>query len=323
MIRIILVCAALCEVLFLSMAVRAGQDARLLSEDSAVLDTPKGTEVRVALSEAVPFRVFTVDAPPRLVVDFKGVAVSDHAADLIGPTGAAISSVRFGAYRPGWSRFVAELKAPMLPQNIGMAVDAETGGATLALHLRPASVTAFTAAAFVPPGAAWPKSTPPSGQRTAGAFVVVLDPGHGGIDPGAERDGVSEKVLMLDFARELQAALEVHPDVDVELTRNADDFVALQARVALAHRVQADLFISLHADALSEGGAHGATIYTLSDTASDTASAHLAARHNRSDILAGIDLSGTDDQVTRVLLDLARRETEPRSLALAKILADH
>jgi N-acetylmuramoyl-L-alanine amidase len=99
-------------------------------------------------------------------------------------------------------------------------------------------------------------------------------------------------------------------------------FVSLDARVSIAHQVGADLFVSLHADALSEGGAHGATIYTLSEEASDTASAHLAARHNRADIIAGADLTGTDDEVARILLDLARQETEPRSRTLAKAFAE-
>jgi N-acetylmuramoyl-L-alanine amidase len=108
----------------------------------------------------------------------------------------------------------------------------------------------------------------------------------------------------------------------VVLTRDSDVFVSLDARVAIAHQAGADLFVSLHADALSEGGAHGATIYTLSEEASDTASAHLAARHNRADIIAGADLTGADDQVTRILLDLARQETEPRSRTLAQTFVD-
>ena len=148
---------------------------------------------------------------------------------------------------------------------------------------------------------------------------MVLDPGHGGIDPGAERDDVAEKDLMLSLARALRDAL-VRAGVEAILTRDDDIFVALETRVAIAHHQEADLFISLHADSLSEGGAKGATVYTLSDEASDAATEHLAARHNRADIIAGADLTGSDDQVAGVLLDLARQETEPRSASLAQVL---
>jgi N-acetylmuramoyl-L-alanine amidase len=104
------------------------------------------------------------------------------------------------------------------------------------------------------------------------------------------------------------------------LTRNTDTFVSLERRVAIAHQQGADVFLSLHADALNEGQAHGATVYTLSQTASDKASATLAERHNRADILAGIDLSRQDDVVADILIDLARMETQPRADRLAEAL---
>jgi N-acetylmuramoyl-L-alanine amidase len=155
-----------------------------------------------------------------------------------------------------------------------------------------------------------------------GALRVVLDPGHGGIDPGAEVDGTQEKALMLTFARELREVLLRAGGFDVVLTRDADEFVSLERRVALAHRAGADVFLSLHADALSGARARGASVYTLSDSASDAASAALAERHNRADILAGVDLSGKDDVVADVLMDLARMETQPRADHLAEVLLD-
>ena len=106
------------------------------------------------------------------------------------------------------------------------------------------------------------------------------------------------------------------------LTRADDYFVSLERRIALAHRAAADVFISLHADALSEGQAHGATIYVLSNEASDVASRKLAERHDRDDLIAGVDLSGSDDQIADVLLDMARQETQPRTEALAQTLAN-
>lgn len=153
-----------------------------------------------------------------------------------------------------------------------------------------------------------------------GPLIVVLDPGHGGIDPGAERDGVTEKELMLTFARELQDVLLRDGNFEVVLTRNDDSFVSLDRRVAIAHAAGGQVFISLHADALAEGQAHGATVHLLSDSASDAASAALAERHDRDDLLAGIDLTGQDDQVAGILMDLARQETQPRAERLAQAL---
>jgi N-acetylmuramoyl-L-alanine amidase len=150
----------------------------------------------------------------------------------------------------------------------------------------------------------------------------MLDPGHGGIDPGAEADGLDEKTLMLTFARELREHLLRTGGFEVVMTRVDDQFVSLERRIALAHRAGADVFISLHADILSEGRAHGAAVYTLSDEASDVGGDKLAGRHDRGDLISGIDLSGADDQVADILLDIARQETKPRTDALARALAD-
>ena len=280
------------------------------------------TEVRLDLSQGVPFRVFTLDDPARLVLDFREVDWSGVNADAILRKNAGVAAIRFGPFQPGWSRLVADLDRPMLPEEIGMALDDVTGRARLTLRLASAAAADFAAASGVPDSTLWPVETPRPQAASDDRFVVVIDPGHGGIDPGAERDGVSEKHLMLEVAFEVRAALlRAGPaDVDVVLTRTEDVFVPLQARVAQAHHVGADLFLSLHADALPQGGAQGATVYLLSDAASDTASAELAARHNRADIIAGADLTGSDDEVTQVLLDLARQETEPRSEALAQSL---
>ncbi|AEI93612.1 N-acetylmuramoyl-L-alanine amidase [Roseobacter litoralis] len=279
-------------------------------------------DMQLTLSQGVPYRIFTLDQPPRLVVDFREVDWSGVQADALLNKGTSIDALRFGVFQPGWSRLVADLAQPMLPDEIGMTVDEVTGGAILNMTLRSTDPETFAMASGVPESSVWPTAQPDLVQPAVSddRFVVVIDPGHGGIDPGAEREGLSEKNLMLDVAFELRDALIRAADVDVVLTRDRDVFVSLQNRVAQAHRARADLFLSLHADALSQGGAQGATVYTLSDEASDTATAHLAARHNRADIIAGADLTGSDDAVTTVLLDLARLETEPRSKALAQAL---
>ncbi|MGC1504759.1 MAG: N-acetylmuramoyl-L-alanine amidase [Sulfitobacter sp.] len=310
------------------MNAAAAQDlsalARVDPVRSGVSDAWFGkTHVKLGLSQGVPFRVFLLENPARLVVDFKEADWATLRPEMILPKAGRVAAVRFGAFRPGWSRLVADLAEPMVPVEIGMPVDVASGQAALEITLKTASAKEFAAQAGAPVDPAWPEAltkAPKVQENEKNRFTVAIDPGHGGIDPGAERGDVLEKDLMLAFGRSLREAL-VRSEVDVVLIRDDDVFVALETRVAIAHQARADIFISLHADSLSQGGAKGATVYTLSDEASDAATAHLAARHNRADIIAGADLTGSDDQVAGILLDLARQETEPRSLALAKVLA--
>ncbi len=317
---------ALLLLLFLAPAAGAHELtalARVLPDQSGIERTWRGqTRLTLTLSQGVPFRVFTLADPPRLVVDFREVDWSGVEAEALLPEPGAISDLRFGAFRPGWSRLVADLAEPLLPVEIAMPVAEETGRARLEILLDPVKAETFAAQSGAPEGATWEAAlTRPraEGAKRDDRFTVVLDPGHGGLDPGAEREGIAEKDLMLSFAKALQEALR-RAGAEALLTRDADSFVALEHRVAIAHQAEADIFISLHADSLSQGGAKGAVVYVLSDEASDAATAHLAARHNRADIIAGVDLTGSDDQVAGVLLDLARQETEPRSEALAREL---
>lgn len=190
--------------------------------------------------------------------------------------------------------------------------------------LRPATQAEFAAKAAEPEPPGWalphPAALQPVPPRGSGPLVVVLDPGHGGLDPGAEAGGQSEARLMMVFARELKELLLRDGGFKVILTREDDSFVPLEDRISIAHMAGAQVFLALHADALAEGEAVGATVYTLSDEATDKASATLAERHNRDDLLAGVDLSQQDDQVARVLMDMARAETQPRTARLAKAL---
>jgi N-acetylmuramoyl-L-alanine amidase len=140
-------------------------------------------------------------------------------------------------------------------------------------------------------------------------LVVVIDPGHGGLDPGAEHGGTQEADVMLALAKELAAALARIEGVQPALTRTDDSFVALQERLTLARGVRADLLISLHADALEGPQATGASVYTLTTAATEAASQRMAERHESGDLLAGIDLSGQGDEVATILMDLARLET--------------
>ncbi|ETD91839.1 N-acetylmuramoyl-L-alanine amidase [Rhodobacter capsulatus] len=280
------------------------------------------TEVTLGLSQPVPFRAFLLDAPPRLVVDFREVDFSAANPKDYAQKGL-LGEIRWGAFRPGWSRFVAELTGP-----VRLVSAEERTGETPNLHLVLERVEAadFVARDGAAQSALWdlpqpaPTAAPHRRQDGSAPLRVVLDPGHGGLDPGAEADGYSEAVLVLTFARELKEAL-TRAGIEVKMTREENIFVPLDARLTLAHEFGADLFLSLHADALPEGEAMGATVYLFDETASDSAAQKLAERHDRADLLAGVDLAGHDDAVAGVLMDLARTETQPRAVRFGQVLS--
>ena len=297
--------------------------ARVDISQSSLADTNDGAQLVLSLSQGVPYRVFTLTEPYRLVVDFREVDWQGLDPDAFDQS-EVVSKLRAGTFRPGWSRLVAELSGPYGIDTVGLATDQESGRAMLTLTLEEMREKDFLAGAGAPYDPRWdlppPAKLDPRRPRAADTVRVMLDPGHGGIDPGAERDGIDEKTLMMTFARELEESLLRAGGFEVHLTRTGDYFVSLERRIAMAHAAQVDVFISLHADSLADGGAHGATVYVLSDDASDVASAKLAERHDRNELLSGVDLSEADDQVTAVLLDLARQETAPRSDVLAASL---
>lgn len=165
--------------------------------------------------------------------------------------------------------------------------------------------------------------SPPAAKPMARRRTVVLDPGHGGIDPGAiGLSGVYEKDLALDAARLVARQLEASKRYRVVLTRTSDEFVPLQDRVARARAADGDLFLSIHADALPDPGMRGASVFTLSEKASDKEAAALAARENKVDLIAGIDLSRHAPEVSSILIDLARRQTNNQSIRLARRLVN-
>lgn len=301
--------------------------ARIQPEHSRIVDAGRtAVQVELGLSQGVPYRIFTLRDPYRMVLDFQEVDWTGLDPERFLQTDR-ISGVQFGAYVPGWSRLVLELGAPMAVKTAELQLDDRSGAALLSLRLSGTDFDTFNASAGVPDNPGWDlpdsafstKDVRPNPNR---ALRVMLDPGHGGIDPGAEAGGVDEKTMMLTFARELRELLLRSGGYEVVLTRVEDQFVSLERRIALAHRAGADVFISLHADSLSDGQAHGAAVYTLSEDASDVASVKLAERHDRGDLLSGVDLNGADDQVTDVLLDMARRETKPRTTSLAGAIAN-
>lgn len=284
---------------------------------------PRPLDLRLSLSHPVPYRVYFLDAPPRLVVDFRQV-------DFAGSDARALSGVdlvpalRWGRFRPGWSRMVMELPAPYalrLAVQMPGAGGAAAGVSRLHLRLEPVDQDEFVTRGHAL-SALWDLPPPAAGTslpdgKDDHSLRIAIDPGHGGHDPGAQVGAISEAAVMLGFAQEL-AELLTRAGFQVVSTRRDDSFIPLEQRMTIARAAGADLFISLHADALPAGEAAGLSIYTWNPEADDRAMRELAMRHDRADLLAGLDLAGTDDEVADVLMDLARLETQPRSEAFAK-----
>jgi len=236
-----------------------------------------------------------------------------------------IKAFRYGLVMAGGSRIVLDATGPVRVDKAFVLDASDSQPARLVLDLVPVSREAFLRAAAVDSRPARPAarpSEPPATNSGDPRPVVVLDPGHGGIDSGthARESGEAEKNLVLDFAVMLRDKLDKTGKYRVVMTRQDDTFVPLADRVRFARSRNAQLFISIHCDALArgDGDAQGATVYTLSDHASDAEAAKLADAENRADVISGVDLSVEPDDIAGILIDLAQRETKAFSQQIAK-----
>ncbi|MFT6073586.1 MAG: N-acetylmuramoyl-L-alanine amidase [Yoonia sp.] len=279
-------------------------------------------EVSLGLSDITPYRAFTLDAPRRLVVDFEDVSFAGISPESI-RSGDRTTAVRFGPLRPGWSRMVVDLSESLVITQAGMV--RSENGADLKIILEQANEVEFVKNSGAPPDPGWEAAItfdPVVAQQIdqSGDFVVVIDPGHGGIDPGANQGGIKEADLMLIMAEELAVKLNATDGLKAVLTRKGDVFLPLSARLTIARQVGADLFISLHADALEEDTAQGASVYTLSVDGGEDAARRIVERHERGDLLAGVNLDAAEDRVATALMDLARAQTGPQGRRFADAL---
>lgn len=299
--------------------------ARIDPSKSAITDTRSGMNITLGLSQVVPYRVFTLDAPARLVVDFREVDWRGVDQTQLDQAETA-SDIRFGVFQPGWSRLVVDLAKPVILETAEMQSSQIDGTANLILKFSTTDAETFAARSGPPAISNWDSGTQqpslPAPTPDDGPLTVVLDPGHGGVDPGAIQGGIQEADLMLSLAIELAEALNRTGTIRALLTREADTFVSLEGRMTIARAANADLMISLHADALETDQAQGASIYTLNKEGADRASQRMAERHEREDLLAGVDLSNQGDRVATVLMDLARAETAPQALRFADTAVD-
>ena len=313
-------------ILFLVLAVPAASEvslARLLQENSFAKDRFfGGLEINLSLSQGVPYKIRFLEDPISLIIDFNMVSFDDIDPQKLNDS-KNIKFIKFEELDSKWSRLSIQFDDFWNIENTEMRVDPSDSSATISILLKSVSEEAFKSENIKENNFLKSEN---SGQKQKSAviednkFVVVLDPGHGGKDPGAEASGYRESNLMLELAAAVKESLIRNTEFKVVLTRTEDIFLSLEDRITIAAQSGADLFISLHADAVIEGEASGTTVYLLSENATDKMSAQLASRHDRSEILRDVDLSGIDSQVASVLIDMARQETKPRNEAVASFI---
>jgi len=296
----------------------AASDVRLAGDE-------KQTRIIFDLTNKVDLAVFTLANPYRVVVDLPQVQFRLPAK--AGDSGRGlIKAFRYGLVMQGGSRVVIDTKGPVRvdkafvldatgAQPARMVIDlAATDADTF---MRDLSIAGRQRRDLRPDL----RGSEPATVRSAGdpRPLIVIDPGHGGIDTGTKAGSVIEKSIVLDFAVLLRERMEKSGRYRVAMTRSDDTFVPLSERVQFARQRQAALFISIHADALpkGEGEARGASVYTVSDTASDAEAARLAESENRSDVISGVDLTAEPNEVADILIDLTQRETKTFSQKFA------
>lgn len=320
------------------------------------------TRIVVDLDRKADFRVFMLEGPPRLVIDLPRSEWKIPRSRPVA-AGDLLKSYRSGDLDGGLTRIVFDLRRTAVVAGAFTLDRSSTARDRVVVDLSPSSQNLFQAglekvhgnkllggAAL---GAAPPMPAPESGVAAArnesvaravppdvpmrkppgaapaprgGAerkYVIVLDPGHGGADPGAVASGgILEKNITLAVARELKRQMEETGRYRVVMTRDRDVQIRLRDRLDMARRERADLFISLHADKIQRNDVRGASIYTLSRTASDAETARLAERENTAGVVAGVDLNSESQEIAGILLDLAMREKMNESSLLARFLED-
>lgn len=301
-------------------------DKRPVALEARLAGDDQRTRLVIDLSAPAAIKAFTLADPYRVVIDMPEVAF--HLPETAGREGRGlISAYRFGLLGPGRSRIVVDVKRPVVIDKAFVLDPVEGQPARLVLDLTPSDRKTFMQSLSARDGdptgtATAPKPVAAVANETRDLPVVVIDPGHGGVDPGAAGPaGASEKDIVLGFAKRLKAKIEASGQRRVILTRDDDTFVSLPGRVKVARDANAAVMISIHADTLADPfGVRGATIYTLSEKASDKEAERLADKENRADMIAGVDLSDEPEEVAGILFDLTRRETKTFTTEFAKQL---
>jgi N-acetylmuramoyl-L-alanine amidase len=317
-------------------ALAAERTGALPKQATATESLPVATDVRVGgddkqtrfvvdMTQKIDLAAFTLADPYRVVIDLPQVSfrLSAQASEQ---SRGLVKAFRYGLIMQGGSRIVLDTKGPVRIDKAFVLDTADGQPARLVLDLSPTDRDSFKRTislenrsprrASVKPSEALPKGT--SDPRP----LIVLDPGHGGIDNGSKASsGEMEKDVVLQLALTLRETIERGGKYRVAMTRSDDTFIPLAERVRFARAQNAALFISVHADSIPrrEGQAEGATVYTLSENASDAEAARLAEAENKADVIAGVDLTAEPDDVANILVDLAQRETKSFSMQFARL----
>jgi N-acetylmuramoyl-L-alanine amidase len=295
-----------------ALAAPASADSFPVATDARLGGDDTQTRFVLDLSRKIDLHVFTLADPYRVVVDIPQVTF--RLPPKTGETGRGlIKAFRFGLVMPGGSRIVFDAVKPVRVDKAFVVDPADGAPARLVLDLVATDRESFLRKIALDQRFAHAQAPPAREQQPSSGDarpLIVLDPGHGGIDTGTKGP------------KRLREKIETAGKYRVLLTRSDDTFVPLAERVRFAREAGAALFISIHADSLPrrEGDTQGATVYTLSETATDPAAARLAEQENRADVIAGVDLKDQPDDVAGILIDLAQRETKTFSVQFASKL---
>ena len=326
-------------------AVQAAPPSEPVAASANLDDSGEGATLAFELSAPVDVSAFVLADPDRVIVDAPQVAFlidpeigkaaapvhhpgrSDAAAKTLVKANGLIGSFRFGQLEKGRSRIVVDLAGPARIVRASCEPGVNGAKPRLVIELAKTDRDHFSAAAQTARAAlAQPGQTRIAAQIQAagGKPIVMIDPGHGGIDRGATVNGLIEKDLVLDFAKDLAARLEADGRYQPVLTRDDDSFIPLGERVRMARDQKVALFVSIYADTLAElADVSGATVYTASDRASDAEAARVAEKENAADAAAGLDRAEDSSEVSDILFDLTRRETRAYSHVFAHTLLNY
>jgi N-acetylmuramoyl-L-alanine amidase len=303
------------------------------SEATAVgiLGDKTETLFQLTLTRGVTAEVYTLANPYRVIVDLPGVSFKLPAESGRDARGL-VSAFRYGQFDEGKARIVLDTTGPIAIAKAAMTNARSGPGVVLTIELKSTDAAAFgdgTGGGRKPPATAespTDHATPALPKRATAKPIIVIDPGHGGIDPGAVgAANLLEKDLVLTVSRRVRELLEQSGRYDIVMTRARDVFVSLSERLKISRQAGADLFISIHADSIEQAYAQsikGATVYTLSERASDAEARAIAEKENASDLIAGLDVAGGEenDDVKNILLDLMKRETANFSAEFSRTL---
>lgn len=335
--RTLLIAGLLTTAAFAGTASRAAEPTGSLPSGGAPVESGvAATDVRVGgddkmtrfvvdLSQKIDVTAFALANPYRVVVDLPQVTFK-LPAKIGEQSRGLVKAFRYGLIMQGGSRMVLDTKGPVRVEKAFVLEATGDQPARLVIDMAVTDKDSFMRTVALETRAPRsPQVKPSEAPKSAGDSrpLIVIDPGHGGIDNGAKAaSGELEKDVVLNFAQTLKARLEATRKYQIAMTRSDDTFIALAERVKFARGHGAALLISIHADAIPkrEGQAEGATVYTLSENASDAEAARLAEAENKADVIAGVDLTAEPGDVANILVDLAQRETKTYSAQFARTL---